>query len=161
LQNATEIAHAIDFTESRYLKHDSVDIPFKVKASLYAQHVFDKFKFIANIKDRLSYSRQHGLILRLVDHQYDIPDIDGIAKAMESDDDGDDREHSQTQTTQRLQTDAIALALETQQAKRLLSPLQSLLCVILLLAAMFSSTLIDISQDVIARMSTPTVIYID
>lgn len=158
-QNAEELLHAIDFVQSQYLRHGNVTLPLKLKLVFLLHKVESRFKNALTFIKRLQYSFRHGLVLKLVEDEFNIPDVDAIAQTLEQT--FDTQKNSKTLNTDELKGDAIALALQTEQAKCLIpGPLLNLL-----LLAIFSSVIFQLFSDqifsYITYLGQPTITYID
>jgi serine/threonine-protein kinase PpkA len=157
LQDTNEVAHAIDYVESKFLKHEAHNIPLQLRVSLKLERVSEKLRFLIKLRKRLTFSLKHGLIYRVVDDQYDIPDIENIAKTL----DKSMITNGQTRTTKNIKNDPIAIALKTQQAKQVISTAQLVLSVSIIALVICLPVLIDLFADISQQFSKPKIIYID
>lgn len=158
-QNCNELIHAIDFIESQYLKQTNTTLPFKLKMAFAIQKLQTRFKESLGISKRLHYSFKHGLILKMNEDDVAISDIDAIARTMEN-----NHMLQGTATTINmagLTNDSLALALETEQAKRILPPLAMNALIVLVIAGIFLPLLNAIIMDIISQTGKPVITYID
>lgn len=153
MQNATEIAHALDFVEARYLKHESQSVPFKVKASLYWYKILHASSSLATLRSRLNYSFKHGLVLRLAESEKHIPQVGNLTTGL--------AETAEGLTTQNTSKDSIAVALESAQAKKIASTTTIALAFGFVLLIFFMPDLFSACQQLISNLSQPEIIYVD
>lgn len=155
LQNCTELKHAIDFFEAQYLRKANKSLPLKLQLQFLLYSQWEKLKHISLDIKNLRFSLKHGLFLQLTEKPMTIEDIEHIRHTFES------IPHSDTAITEELYADPIALALATQQAKRLL-PTWAVVAVIMIV--LFSITFISTSEllsDYMNILGSPKIIYID
>jgi serine/threonine protein kinase len=158
-QNCNELIHAIDFIESQYLKQTNTTLPFKLKMAFALQKLQSGIKKNLGISKRLHYSFKHGLILKMNQDDLAISDIDAIAKTMEK-----NPMIQGTATTINmagLTNDSLALALETEQAKRILPPLAINALIIAIIVGIFVPLISNLALDIMHETGKPIITYID
>ncbi len=158
-QNCNELIHAIDFIESQYLKQKNTTLPLKLKISFAIQKIQARIKNNLSLSKRLHFSFKHGLILKLSQDDVAISDINAIAKTME-------KNHmiQGTATTinmSGLTNDSLALALETEQAKKILPAWAMNALIITILAGILIPLVSNFILDTINETGKPLIIYID
>lgn len=153
-QNGNELKHAIDFYESQYLKQEAIALPAAARIRLQLQQLHHRIKSALGSGSRLQYSLRHGLILKLTDHDFDIPDIERITRTL-------DASLQTAKTGSGAARHPLDLALESDQARVLLPAflLNSLLVLVVLaaLALIASGPVIEH----INSLGSPDIIYVD
>lgn len=154
-QNCNEMKHAIDFFEAQYLRKESGRLPLKLQAQLLLQTLQNRSKQLAGLVKHLRFSLRHGLILKLVDSDFDLPDVERISKTIET------THQTAANTGRHLLNDPIAIALETQQARQLAPTWM----VMTLLFSICLATVYIISNDILSNylnsIGNPRIIYVD
>jgi serine/threonine-protein kinase PpkA len=158
-QNCNELIHAIDFIESQYLKQNNTSLPLKLKIEFALQRLGNNLKNFFKLSKRLHFSLKHGLILKMAEKDISISDIEAIAKNAE-------KNHmtqgsATTINMAGLTNDSLALALETEQAKKLIPALAMNIGVALLAALLLLPAAIHIITSIQNTTGKPTIIYID
>lgn len=158
-QNCNELIHAIEFTESQYLKQSGKALPLKLRLAFAMQKTKSRLNHMLGLRKKLIYSYRHGLLLKLVDDDVPFERIESIAKTMEH--------QSQTINTittlnmGKLSHDSLALALQTEQARKLLpAPLANTILA-LLIALLLAPVLGEIITTTMNRTSKPEIIYVE
>lgn len=150
-QNCTELKHAIDFFEAQYLRKTKKQLPLKLQLQFIAQHLWLHCKSISRSVLSLRFSLKHGLYLRLTKeplNQYDAELLIQTLKPV-------------AQNTEKLFGDPVALAIATQQAKRLLPTWFIIGFLIILVSGIsFMSTNERLTQY-INGLGSPQIIYVD
>ncbi len=157
-QNANELIHAIDFFESQYLKQENTELPFKLKVGFAIQKLKDNIKSTLSLRKRLQYSFKHGLILNLTDDEFSLPDIEAIAKTIEK---TMDTHGATTMNTTGLTSDSLALALETDQARKIIPSWLLNLLILVVIGGIIFPLSNDAVNNYIEHLGKPTITYID
>ncbi len=155
LQNCTELKHAIDFFEAQYLRKTNKSLPLKLQLEFFAHKSWGALKHLLGGLKKLRFSLKHGLYLRLSTNAIDIANIEQILHTMES------TTHNSTAITEEIYGDPIALAIATQQAKRLLPTwfIVGFLLVVVVSVSFISSS--GILTDYLNGLGSPQIIYVD
>ena len=156
LQNGNELKYAIDFFEAQYLRQEATAIPARLKVKLGLQSLLERGKKALGMGRHLHYSFRHGLLLKLVDHDYEIPDIDAISRTV-------NMLTNTLRTSEHHPADynATEMALETGQAKVLLPALLINSLLLLLLVSLLGLLTADNILGYLQQQSSPEIIYID
>jgi serine/threonine protein kinase len=156
-QNSNELIHAIDFYESQYLKQENTNLPLKLKLQFASQKLITRTKKLLRLSRQLQYSFKHGLILKMVDDEFHVPDVEAIAKTM----DIAETQATGTLNTTGLTNDSIAMAIETNQAKKIVSsPVLHLFILFIMISLVFPLAG-SLTIQYINQFSEPEVIYVD
>lgn len=157
-QNANELIHAIDFYESQYLKLENTELPLKLKINFTLQKTKENIKSWLGLHKRLQYSFKHGLILSLTEDNFSVSDIEAIAKTIEK---TLDTRGTATSSITGLTTDSLALALETEQARKIIPAwlLNIFIFILLTTIIMFLSN--NAFNNYMEQLGKPEIIYID
>lgn len=158
-QNCNELIHAIDFIESQYLKQKGTKLPLKLKLLFTVEKIQTSLKNLFGMRNRLHYSFRHGLILKLVSDNIAITEIEALAKSIQN--------NPMTQGTVTtinmagLTNDSLALALETEQAKKIIPALLMNTLIVLAIGLLLVPLLADGIMSIISQLGKPAIIYID
>lgn len=156
LQNGNELKHAIEFFEAQYLRQEAVSLPLKMKAQFTLHKIRQTLKNLSGHGRQLHLSLRHGLVMKLVDDDYDLPDIDTIARTLEA-----SMLTGNTAATGSGSKSAMDLALDSDQARVIIPAL--LLNTLLVLAA--ATLVIWLGSDTVLSMmnqaGAPDIIYVD
>ncbi len=159
--NINELIHAINYVEAQYLKREVKNTPLKIKLSLSSDQLSTRIKKYLGTGKRLKYSFKHGLILKLVDTDFEIPDIDAITRTLEITHNTTSHTTTSSINTEKLKNDTIAIALESQQAIQLI-PSWLLHSLITVLIIGISFPLLNESLfNLFSLFGKPTITYID
>jgi serine/threonine protein kinase len=156
--NANELIQAIDFFEAQYLKQENTDLPLRLKVDFYLEKWKDSVKSWIGIRKKLVYSLRHGLILKLTDDDFELCDVESLAKKIGQ---TIDTRGATTLNMAGLTGDSIALALETDQAKKIISsPLLHLL-LLGVVAGVTYPFANEILMAIFGHTGKPVITYID
>lgn len=155
LQNCTELKHAIDFFEAQYLRKTNKNLPIKLQLQFFLHTFWDKLKHIGTSIKNLRFSFKHGLFLQLSDSTITIEDIEKIRQTFES------TPHSNTAITEDCYGDPIALALATQQAKRLLPTWLLIGFVLIIVSGVTFINSSGLLTEYLNSLGSPQIIYVD
>ena len=158
-QNCNELLHAIDFIESQYLKQKNKSLPTKLKITFTLEKIRSRINSLLGLRKRLVYSFKHGLILKLVEEEVAVDEIENIAKTIEQN--SLPKNTATTINMAGLTSDSLMLALETEQARKIIpAPLMNLFLVALL-ALILTPVMEKAITNLLNETSKPEIIYID
>ena len=158
-QNCNELLHAIDFIESQYLKQKNKRLPLKLKMVFFLEKIKSNIDRLLGLRKRLVYSFRHGLILKMVDDEVPVAEIENIAKTMEKN--SSPQNTATTINMAGLTHDSLMLALETEQARKIVpAPVMNLL-VIVLIVLILTPVLGKAITGLLNETSKPEIIYVD